>query len=149
MLTDGIDSLLMNILREKNNLIYNISGDTEIYKWGAVIEINYSTDEVDKCNSLITEIIENIREYSDFIDATKNKYRTVFSDECDTDTYQCEFFSEQYFNNKRTIIYKEKDIPVFVTKKKYIHDTLLGITPDTVYEICQKYFKNPKYFICR
>ena len=63
ILSNGLDSLLYKVLREKLRLVYSVSCETEIEPFGVLTEIKWScdTNKVDKCVENVFKVLDKFK----------------------------------------------------------------------------------------
>ena len=131
ILSRGLESILMDHLRTKLNLIYSVGMDIMVDNMGTITTVNMSTQDKN-IKDVVEHTIGKIRQFtvgdyhSDFLTGAKNKQLVEAETTCKNVEFLSEFYGEQYssqiLRKKKKIISHEKLVSKIkkVTKKDIV-----------------------------
>lgn len=111
LMSDGLESLLLDHLRTKMNLIYSLKMSIESDFTGTVTEIRMSTqdknikDVVEHCIAKIRQFTEGDF-HNDFLEGAKNKQLVIKESLCKNVEFISEFYGDQYSHQIKQKKYK-------------------------------------------
>ena len=134
----GVSSMLMDELREKRKLIYNIQLDNYTTPYGTYLTIEISTK-----NKNIEEVVLNtikiLKKLSDgkfskeYLENVKKSYMVEHYSTCQNNSFIIDFYGQQYVNQ----LYNVGEKPNILTFKK-VSEEILKLTKNEFCFICQK-----------